>query len=144
MLDLKLCMLLSDQYMFLWPSELFFVPCVPEAQLLCALSSPSEQCPTLGIFSAAAQVCCYFPTPLPNAIGRAIQQVTPTCVWQNHKAEKHQEPPKDNTWSVIIWKRLRTRWGNCCYLKPHCNPILCTAHNFHFCSLRIQQSQRRH
>lgn len=39
-----------DQYMFLDP-QLFFVPCVPEAQLVCALSSPFEHSVPLWAYS---------------------------------------------------------------------------------------------
>lgn len=43
---------------------------MPSAAPLSTASHP------VGIFAAAAQVCCYFPILLPNVTGTGIQQVT--------------------------------------------------------------------
>lgn len=55
---------------------LFCLLCAWSTAAMCSQQPPWAQCPTLAISSAAAQVCCYFPTPLPHVIGRATQQVT--------------------------------------------------------------------
>lgn len=103
----KLCILLGDQYVLLDPL-FFFVPCVPEAQLLYALSSPFEHSVPLWAYSqlqlrsAAVFLFCY-QMQLAQLFSRS-QIKPPMCFWLSPRAEKHQQPPKDNKWLVIIWK----------------------------------------
>lgn len=102
-------MLLDDQYMFL-DSLFFFVPSVPEVQPLYALSSPFEQWPALWAYSqlqpSSAGIFLFCYQAQQAQLFSRSQIKPPMYTWQNPKAEKHQQPPKDNKWLVIIWKGI--------------------------------------
>lgn len=127
-------MLLSNQCMFLDPRISFLSPACLKHSCYVLSAAPLSSVPFWAYSQLQPRSAGIFLLHY-NVIGRATQQVTdksPMCVWQNQKAEKHQQPPKENTWSVIIRMGLRTRWGDCSYLKTTLQPypVHCTQLSF--------------
>lgn len=125
-----------------WPSVLFFLSHVPEAQLLYTLSSPSEHsippCGHIHSCSPGMLLFSYSATKCNRHRYSSRSQIKPhICIWQSPKAEKHQQPPKDNKWLVIIWKGTENKTEGFLLLSKttlHPYPVYCTQ----FLSLQLK------
>lgn len=92
-----------------------------------------------GIFSAAAQVCCYFSLPATkcNRHGYAAgHRSSYPCVPGRGPKQRSISSHQKITWLVFIWKCTKMM-TEAFVLLPHCTHILCTARHFCHCSLRI-------
>lgn len=72
----ELCVRLGDQYVFLDPLFFLSPACLTHSCYMISAAPLSTVSHSVGIFSAAAQPCRYFPVLLLNVTGTATEQVT--------------------------------------------------------------------
>lgn len=138
----KLCILLRDQYVSLSLCSFLSPVCLKHSRymLSAALLSTVSQLWTysqLHLRSAAIFLFCY-QMQLAQLFSRS-QIKPPMCIWLSPKAEKHQQPPKDNEWLFVIWKGTENKIQVfSCYLKLYLHPVRHPAYCMQFVSLKLK------